>query len=164
MALPEHFLQEQKIRKSNRLISYDYSKNGMYFITICSSDKKCLFGKILTNKIQLNKIGKIIEKAIEQINCHYDNVSVDKYVVMPNHVHMIIALTAENHDCVNSNIPTIVGSMKRLATKQAGIKLWQKSFHDHVIRNQISFDQIWEYIDTNIIRWEMDELYCEEIV
>ena len=86
-------------RKKNRFENITYTENGVYFITICSKDKKCIFSKIipgadesLAPEIRLSKTGEIINTAINEIGNHYDNVSVVNYVIMPNHIHLLISI------------------------------------------------------------------------
>ena len=159
-------------RKSPRLKEYDYSMPGAYFVTICTHNKKHRFGQIINAKMQLNHFGRIVEQEILNIESYYSNVQIDKYVVMPNHIHMIISLseterinpfpTQKNYD-----IPNIVGKFKAGVTRNVGNAfmhsvvptLWQRSFHDHIIRSEEDFRKIWEYIDTNVLRWEDDCFY-----
>jgi len=93
-------MSELPIRKSNRLKGYDYSQNGAYFVTICAKDCAELFGRIIVGaascRPQLSEIGEIVESEILRLSHTYNGVSVDYYVVMPNHVHMIIAIYNED--------------------------------------------------------------------
>ncbi len=166
-------------RKQIRLKEYDYSQNGYYFVTICAKDRKCLFGTIDmvdkqtplvgadTIRPQLNEYGKYIEKSISEINNHYENVFVDKYVIMPNHIHMILVIRNDtnNRNTVSGRIvsaPTIsviVGQMKRWVSKMIGFSCWQKSFYEHIIRNELEYLKIYEYIENNPIKWKEDEYY-----
>jgi len=144
-------------RKSPRIPNYDYSTPNYYFITICTHRKKCIFG--LQNN--LTEIGKIVDRHICNIQLYYENVFVDKYVIMPNHIHLILVLK-HSADC--SDVPLIVGQFKRGVTKDIrGIFpemiVWQRSFHDHIIRNQVGYEKIWTYIDHNPIKWEEDCFY-----
>jgi len=82
-----------KKRKSTRLKNYDYSSSGWYFITICAQNRECLFGKIINNKMKLNKYGKIVDKKINELK-KYKNIGVDVYCIMPNHIHMIIIINS----------------------------------------------------------------------
>ena len=141
-------------RKNPRLKQYDYSTPNYYFITICSWDKTCMFG----NVTQLNSLGIIAQQKIQEITNHFPGVKVDKYVIMQNHVHAILILDGK------TNLSTVIGQYKAAVTKQCHIlrpnqKIWQASFHDHVIRNQADYERIWEYIDTNPARWLDDCFY-----
>ena len=145
-------------RKSPRIPNYDYSLPNYYFITVCTHEKKCIFG-LPGDQTQ---IGKIVEKHIRNISEYYDTVIVDKYVVMPNHVHMILVLKdAES----NPNVPLIIAQFKRGVTKEIhsiepNMTVWQRSFHDHIIRNQAGYEKIWTYIENNPQKWEEDCFYC----
>ena len=163
------------IRKNNRLEFYDYSQNGAYFITICTRDKQKIFwiddksqnsvgADIIRPHDKLNDLGLIVECAIEQITEYYPNTMIDKYVIMPNHVHILMRIENDEFNGRIISAPTIsiiIGQMKRWVSKQIGYPIWQKSFHDHVIRNEADYQRIWQYIDTNPIKWELD-CYCTE--
>lgn len=112
---------------------------------------------------QLSKPGKIVADAISNIQNHYPAVSVDHYVVMPNHLHLLLQI---NTDCdgrpmVAPTISQVVQQFKGVVTKQIGCSIWQKLFHDHVIRNQNDYLKIWEYIDSNPVKWKEDCFYKE---
>jgi len=145
-------------RRSPRIPNYDYSLPNYYFITICTHEKKCIFGF----PGEQTRIGKIVEKHIRKIPEYYDTVSVDKYVVMPNHIHMILVLKGDES---NPNVPLIIAQFKRGVTKEIhsmepNMAVWQRSFHDHIIRNQTGYEKIWTYIENNPQKWEEDCFYC----
>ena len=163
-------------RKPTRLKEYDYSTPGMYFITICTKDKK----KILSNIVVgdgvldvpqniLSDYGKVVEKYLLQMNDFYNHITVDKYVIMPNHIHLILSISSpENDFCfgtsrtpspTNSAVPKFISTFKRFCNRETCISIWQRSYHDHIIRNKKDYEKIWEYIDTNVIRWENDCFY-----
>ena len=155
-------------RKPNRLRDYDYSTPGAYFITICAKDRKQLLGKIVGDdahivpKNYLSNYGLICDKYINSINVKYENVTVDKYVIMPNHIHLIIFLSGTmKASSPTSNIESIIRSFKTMVTKEIGSSIWQRSYHDHVIRDENDYKKIWEYIDNNVTQWEMDCFYEE---
>lgn len=142
-------------RKYPRLKYFDYRSENYYFITICTYEKNCIFGK----PGMLNSRGKTVENAILQIPHHFSGIRLDKFVVMPNHVHFILEVEKKGSDLFNA-----VGSFKSSSTRmlhisELDLKVWQRSFYDHVIRNQKSYDKIWNYIDTNPIKWEEDCFY-----
>ena len=145
-------------RKHPRLKQYDYATPNYYFITICTKNKQCIFG----SPAKLNRCGKIAEDGILNIEKHFANVKVDKYVVMPNHVHMILILLPGS-----AGVPVIVGQYKSFVTKQIHSivpdkKVWQTSFHDHVVRDQADYERIWIYIDANPARWKDDCFYIPQ--
>ena len=103
-----------KNRKSNRLKDYDYSKNGMYFVTICTHNREELFGEIINGKIILNELGKIVEKYYLEIPKYHSHASLDVFVIMPNHLHGIIEIndpiTTVGADLVSAPAPDLVSS------------------------------------------------------
>ncbi|MEA4912232.1 MAG: transposase [Oscillospiraceae bacterium] len=153
-------------RKRMRLEGYDYSGCGAYFVTICVADRNALLWNaradiIRPNTPPLSQYGKIVETAIEQISSHYENVYVDKYCIMPDHVHMIVFITSDESGRIISapTLSVIIGSMKRWASKQIGFSIWQKSFNDRIIRNEQGHREVWQYIDQNPTKWEKDCFY-----
>ncbi|MTI81456.1 MAG: transposase [Firmicutes bacterium] len=155
-------------RKSNRLIGYDYSQYGAYFITICIKDRKKLlwqnvvgatFGRPI--ETSLSSIGKIVDTEIAKISDVYKNVTIKKYVIMPNHIHMIIVLQPDEgrRPQVAPTISRIIQQFKGSISKKLGFSIWQKSYYDHIIRNETEYQKIWEYIDTNPLKWEHDKYY-----
>ncbi len=133
------------VRKNPRIKGYNYAALNYYFITVCTKNKKCILGEAGA----VNELGSVVQRAIEEIPAHYSGVCVDKFVVMPNHIHAIIILYEGK-----SELTRIVGSFKSYVTKKAheiypDLEVWQTSFHDHVIRSQKSYETIWLYIDSN---------------
>ena len=144
-------------RKNPRMRHYDYTQPGYYFITICAKGKQCLFG----SPQRLNQYGEIAKWGLEEIEKHTQGIRVDKYVVMPNHIHGILVLTDHATD-----LSGIIGQYKSAVTRRIramrpDAEIWQTSFHDHVIRNQQDYLRIWNYIDTNPMRWEKDCFFVE---
>ena len=145
-------------RKSPRIPGYNYAVPNYYFITICTHDKKCIFGR----PDDLNVYGKIAEEKLKKIPELYPAVRLDKYVVMPNHVHGIFAV--ENELDGVRDLSVIIGQYKMAVTKEIRIyepnkNVWQRSYHDHVIRNQAGYEKIWMYIENNPLKWEEDCFY-----
>ena len=170
MELPE--------RKQNRILDYDYSQNGAYFITICTKDRKPLLSDIEGDEafIILKPYGEIAERWIRMISEKYPQVTVDKYVIMPDHIHMVFRIDsvgeafrlpcdsdAMQRSGTGNPSPTvgnIMGWYKYQVSKQInqlrntiGEKVFQRSYYDHVIRNQRDYEEIWEYIEKNPKRW-----------
>ena len=138
-------------RKKNRLENYNYSENGAYFITICVKDRKKILSDIVGDDAHIvpKRIGLIVEKYIKNAR------EIEKYIIMPDHVHMIIRI---NNGTMRASSPTnrissIVRSIKVLATKEVGKPIFQRSFYDHIIRNQEDYNEIWEYIENNPKKW-----------
>ena len=145
-------------RKSPRLKYYDYATPAIYFVTICTHEKRCIFGK----PNQLNQYGKIAENNIVRLSGHYPFVHVHHSVVMPNHIHMLISIcpTHENKTTLSSIIAAYkAGVSRQIHLLHPDIKIWQRSFHDHIPRNKESVEKIWHYIENNPIRWETDTFY-----
>ncbi len=167
--------KEYPKRKSNRLKGYSYSQNGIYFLTVCVKDKKCILGKIVGGgdldapQMILSDYGKIAEKYVCSINQAYKHITVMNYAIMPNHIHLIIELYSDNNvyrDAVttapaNDDIPVMISAFKKLVNKEIGFNIWQRSYHDHVIRNEVSFNTIWDYVEENPARWKKDCFYCD---
>ena len=156
-------------RKRIRLPNYDYSSPGAYFITICTQDRNCILSSIAVGaaisrptEVRLTRYGEIVDLAIRNISSIYPSISVDHYVIMPNHVHLILQIhSVEGGRMISApTVSTVVGQMKRWASRQAGAALWQKSYHEHVIRNENDYREIWEYIDTNPAKWAEDRYYA----
>jgi len=110
---------------------------------------------------QLSDYGNIVEIELKKIASHYTNVQIDKYVIMPNHVHMIIVVDGVKTGWASPSptLGNIVGGFKSGVSKRIGFSPWQRSFHDHIIRSQEDYAKIWQYIDENPIRWEEDCFY-----
>ena len=150
------------VRKSTRIPNYDYSSCNYYFLTICTHNRRCIFG----GPVSLNVYGVIAEEQLKRMDTHYDGVHVDKYVVMPNHVHMILKIDDTGY---NSNVNQIMaqyksGVSRRIRQISKEMQVWQRSFHDHIIRNQKSYEHIWNYIDGNPQCWEKDCFFVDQSV
>jgi len=159
---------EQLKRKLNRLENYDYSQNGAYFITICIKDRQELLWKQGVAATcgrpyeiaQLSEIGLLIDNEIQKIQMIYDNVRIDKYVIMSNHIHMIIILEDHNgRPQVAPTVSRIVKQFKGVISKHVGYTIWQKLFHDHIIRSKQGYQEIWQYINENPLKWKEDCYY-----
>ena len=149
-------------RKHPRLKEYDYSQNGAYYVTICVENHQCILGEIDEKRIMhLGHLGEITKKYIEQIEEHYQFVKLVNYVIMPNHVHLLIqkdippSVLLENEDSVKTSpsLQRIIHGLKTLTTKEIGRSIWQTSFYEHIIRNRSDIQRVSEYIDANPSRW-----------
>ncbi len=198
-------MAEYPKRKRNRLAGYDYSAPGAYFVTVCTHEKRCILGDVAVGEglappaVRLTSIGRVVESQILALPHRYPSLSVVKYVIMPNHVHLLLTLDKRENtggaspsptdpgmiscaggaspsptdpgmiSCAggaspSSTIPDMVCALKSLSSRQAkpdlsGMPLWQRSFHDHVIRNDQDYQMIWKYIDENPARWADDCFY-----
>jgi len=168
-------------RHSIRLKGFDYAQPGMYFVTICARNKEWLFGEIQDGKMELNEWGRIVEKCWYEIPKHFEHVSLNEFVIMPNHVHGIISIhSSRNHvgarhavplpknrkfaGAIPGSLSTIIGSFKSAATKRINESLlldhmnpWQRNFYEHIIRNMKDLNRIRTYIKENPAHWENDE-------
>jgi len=162
-------------RKRNRLKEYDYSNAGYYFVTICVNDHNDYFGKTYGTKCVLNEFGKTIKQILENIPVLYPYVTIDYYVIMPNHIHVIIIIDpSDNVSVVTSrdlspmnrlkskikSLSEIIGAFKTMSSKELhkkGLKnfKWQRSFYDRVIRNEKELYFIRQYIEQNPLRLEI---------
>jgi REP element-mobilizing transposase RayT len=168
-----------RTRKQVRLPNYDYSKNGFYFITICTKNRENIFGDIsvgaagwppaYTTGIQLNDFGKIVYEELKKSQIIRDEIILDQYVIMPNHVHCIIGIVADNNvggqpaAPTKGSLPSFVNGFKSAVTTRINIlrnmpgePVWQRSYYDHIIRNERSLNAIRQYILDNPINWEQD--------
>ncbi len=157
-------------RKPTRLPHYDYSTPGAYFITICTQDRKNLLGRIIGGdvleapSVRLSSFGEVVEACIASSK-QVHGIHIDKYVIMPNHIHMILQIVSADErpaTPANERLPRYISGLKRLVHKQTGAKLFQRSYHDHVIRDEKDYQRIWQYIDSNPALWEKDCLYSKE--
>lgn len=167
-------------RKSIRLPEYDYSKNGWYFVTICSQNRELYFKN--------NNVKQIIDNQWQKLKNKFDYIDLDEYVIMPNHLHGIVIIT---HRCCRGGVSTpickgevtsplqngvisplqkptlgqIIAYFKYQSTKYINIvlknppgqQLWQRNYYEHIIRNEKSLQQIREYIQLNPSKWEEDK-------
>jgi putative transposase len=167
-------------RKSLQLNQYDYAQGGAYFITICTHNHKCLFGKIIGGKMILNDPGEITRHCWLGMTNHFSMVVLDEYIIMPNHMHGIIILndnTVARHAVplrhfeqfgkpTRQSIPTIIRSFKSAATKHInethkipGLPVWQSNYFEHIIRHESELLKTREYIIYNPMHWTSDENY-----
>ena len=147
-------------RKHIRLREYDYSQNNFYFVTICTHNKALLFGL----GERLTDYGECAEKCLLTIHSIFPCVRLDKYVIMPNHIHAIIVI---DHDTAASmyagpTLGTVIGNYKAAVSREIhqidpNQIVWQARYYDHVIRNQQDYEAVWRYIDENPLKWELDE-------
>ncbi|MFH1061568.1 MAG: transposase [Candidatus Omnitrophota bacterium] len=165
-------------RKKHRLKDYDYTQNGLYYVTICTYDRELLFvgprRDVAYTIYEINENGKIVQDEWTKIEQLRNNIVLDEYVIMPNHIHGIIIIndtatsrrgpTGKFGKPISGSLSTIIGLFKTAVTKRInqkrntpGKSVWQKSFYDHVIRNDTSLQNIREYIRNNPLTWDNDE-------
>ena len=178
MALPRH-------RRSLRLQGYDYTWPGAYFVTVCTFERRSLFGPIHDGAMQLNELGKIVEQAWLQTGVLRSRVKLDVYAIMPNHIHGIIFIQGEmngssflsasdkgratgsplrNPSLPAGSLGAMLAQFKSQATREAKAKgllgqapLWQRHYYEHIIRDEEDLNRIREYILNNPQRWSEDQ-------
>ena len=161
-------------RKHPRLDNYDYSSAGAYFVTICTQNRRCVLSRIVgrglapaeTDGIEYTTFGKIAEEQLLLLENRYPCLSVDRYVIMPNHIHVILVLEDAAGASPRPTIMDAICAYKSLTTrecKKAGMaeKIFQTSFYEHIIRGREDYEEIVKYIYKNPTRWYYDELYAE---
>ena len=158
-------------RKPNRLPYYDYSTPGAYFITICTQNKIPFLSTIVGGGaldapfVRLTRSGQTAQQYILSGN-RIPGITVDKFVIMPNHIHLILLVdktashgTSKAPSPTNTVIPHFVSTFKRFCHRDLGQVIFQRSYHDHVIRDEKDYLKIWQYIDNNPARWQEDCFY-----
>jgi putative transposase len=159
-----------------RLRGYDYSRPGAYFVTICTFQRFCLFGEITADTVRLTALGNAVENTWRAIPGHNPHVELDSFVVMPNHVHGILCIReyvgakhasplpvgygGSSRGSLSAIIQGLKSSVSRGAHRQGSIThrpIWQRGFHDRVIRDEAELERIRSYIEENPLRWSLDE-------
>ena len=148
--------------KRLRLAEYDYSETGAYFVTFCTRDRKPLLSLLNPGKddthapeLHLSSIGSVVQTAILQIPNRYSGVTVDQYIIMPNHVHLLLWLPEQQ----SPKLGRIIQQLKGYVTKQCGQTVWQDKYYDHIIRNEKDYLVKCQYIQNNPAKWLEDEYY-----
>ncbi|MBI4962140.1 MAG: transposase [Desulfomonile tiedjei] len=172
---------ERHNRRSIRLMDYDYSQSGAYFVTICTTDRASVLGEISDGQVSLNELGEIVAETWQWLERHYEYLELDEWLVMPNHLHAIVVIGdslcrgASGSALIpggSRTAPTaarrkplgrLIGSFKTVSTKQIneirkspGMGLWQRNYYEHVIRSEKSLNAIREYIEANPFHWQDD--------
>jgi REP element-mobilizing transposase RayT len=164
---------ERRKRKNIRLEKYDYGRPGSYFVTICTKERHHFLWDprglselcvgAACGRPRLSNIGQVVDREIQKLNEIYPAIKVNKYVIMPNHVHLLLCILSSDGGRPQAapTLPRIVNQFKGSVTKAVGYSVWQKSYHDHIIRNDADYLRIWQYIDTNPEKWREDCYYKE---
>lgn len=170
-------------RRSIRLRDYDYSQPGAYYVTICTHERRCLFGKIADSEVRLNSLGHAIRHHWQDLPNHHAGVELDEYVVMPNHLHGIVVIGESSGEIVGMpaegeaglaptpavvhsrrkpTLASVIGSFKSACTRtinrqlERPITLWQRGYYEHVIRSEAALARIRQYIEDNPATWALD--------
>jgi REP element-mobilizing transposase RayT len=161
-------------RRSIRVQDFDYSQPGAYFVTICTHNKRCLFGNINDGRMILNQLGLEAKQCWENIPEHFPHVSLDAYVVMPNHIHGILIISEKINAATGASSTGRKrphGTSKTLGSVVRGFKigvskwirknteiheLWQRNYFERIIRTDKELVRFQDYIIDNPMQWEMD--------
>jgi putative transposase len=162
-------------RQSIRLPAFDYRSGGAYFVTICTRNRECIFGSIEQGKLRPSRRGLVAQSRWADIPAHHENVTLDAFVLMPNHLHGVVFLNSRATQVsplqlkrpamgpTPGSLGAIMGSFKSAVSREinrrrpgAGDHLWQRNYYEHVIRNDRSLYEIRTYILGNPQRWEHD--------
>ena len=155
-------------RKNLRLKGFDYSRPGAYFITVCTKGRKQLLGSVVGGDAhiapytKLSATGNVVQKYLSSIP------GIGAYVIMPNHVHMIIHISSSDllQGPMWASAPTgvtvanLVKSWKTLVSKELGYSIWQRSYYDHIVRDEQEYIRLIQYIEENPAKWCDDTYYC----
>ena len=162
---------ECPVRKQIRLKGYDYNQNGVYFLTLCAKGRTPIFSKIVGRglldapEVQLTEAGRCVQETMIYLTEHDPALHIEASVIMPNHVHILLAIRAREGGAsgrprpTEMRVPKFVSSLKRYTNRLCARPLWQTSYHDHIIRDDNDFLNHWTYIDQNPARWSDDEYY-----
>jgi putative transposase len=173
-------------RKTIRLENYDYSQANLYFLTVCTLNRECIFGQMQKCRdgvspfpfiFELNRQGEIVNNYWEEISKHFMNVETDEFIIMPSHIHGIIKINGKTDNVgagsprplmdmdykFNPNLGQVIAYFKYQSTKMinqisgtAGKQIWQRNYYEYIIRSEKDFQNIREYILFNLQKWESD--------
>ena len=176
-------MEELQKRKSVRLTDADYNA-GVFFLTLCTKNRRCMLASVENAQssqepvgtgvldgpqVKLTHYGRTAEQYIRQISEFYKHLSVEHYVIMPNHIHLILSVEASENGPSRTPVPTMqnsavsqfVSTLKRFCNRAYGENIWQSRSYDHIIRNREDYEEHVRYIAENPMRWYFDELYAE---
>jgi REP element-mobilizing transposase RayT len=165
-------------RRSIRLKGYDYAQAGLYYITICTQNRACLFGEIQNGEMNLNDAGKMVENEWFKLPQRFQNIQLREYIVMPNHFHAILEILGatlvvapNNNTVAPTALGGMIGAFESITTveyirgvknnnwKPFNGKLWQRNYWEHIIRSEQSYNRISKYIFDNPENWKSSKLY-----
>ncbi len=180
-------MDDRPRRRRLRLEGYDYSRNGAYFVTVCTHERKCTLGAVPVGAIhespvvRLSWAGQCVADTIALLPDRFPMVSVEHSIVMPNHIHLLLLISepaqgaireSPLHRCAEtgnrrSRLSQVVGYLKMNASKKIHqqipqMAVWQRGYHDHIVRDEDDFLRIWSYIEENPLKWELDRYYRPE--
>jgi REP element-mobilizing transposase RayT len=148
-------------RRTLRLPHYDYTFPGAYFLTICTHRRASIFGQITDGAMSLGPFGEAAAACWRDLPSHYPNANLDAFVVMPNHVHGILLMQEVSQSA--RGLSEVVRGFKTFSARRinalratAGKPLWQRGYHEHIVRGEADLQKIRDYIATNPARWAVD--------
>ncbi|PIX48030.1 MAG: transposase, partial [Armatimonadetes bacterium CG_4_8_14_3_um_filter_66_20] len=152
-------------RRSIRLPEYDYSTPGAYFVTICTQDRQCLFGDITDDAMRPNEAGRMVEAWWRELTSKFPTTSADAHILMPNHVHGIVAIEREDGAPLGAMVQwfkTMTTNAYIQGVRQDGWapfpgRLWQRNYFERIVRDDDELFETREYIASNPVNWEHDE-------
>jgi putative transposase len=150
-------------RRSIRLDGYDYSRVGVYYVTICVQGRACLLGNVVDGSVRLSPDGVLVDNCWRRISAHFPNVVLDAWIVMPNHLHGLIKITPPPPNIPARTLGQVVAWFKYQSTcavdEQRGEPvrpLWQRNYYEHVVRDDADLERIRAYIAHNPRCWQPD--------
>ncbi|MDD5341240.1 MAG: transposase [Patescibacteria group bacterium] len=175
----EYFKNKYRV-PSTRLGHWNYADEGFYYVTICTKDRKCCLGEIKDNNVYLSEVGKVVFDCWLEIPKHFNNIRLDDWIIMPNHVHGIIQIECDENDfakncrdrvypvstrnkfghvkpkSLSSVVNTFKGAVTRKCHENNPDFKWQDNYYEHIIKNDEDYARIKEYIANNPVNWEFD--------
>jgi len=155
---------QQKYHKHIRYKPFDYTNQGSFFVTICTNNKKHLFGYITNGITHLSPIGSLAENQLMKLPERFPQTKVGPHVIMPNHLHFILTIFIDPV-VPRIHLGQIIGTFKSLTFQEAKVdypyRIWQNNYYERIIRNEREYNAIAEYIMTNPINWSADEYHNE---
>lgn len=159
-------MEERPARKALRLKGWDYGEKGVYFLTFCVSRMRCVLSTVRRGDLYgrppltLTPIGKCVSQAIEEV-LSPPGIRLEHFAVMPNHVHLLLTLEQASPHAIARAVGAVKSRSIFLAARQGlDVKgLWQRGYHDHIVRDEKDFLGIWTYIENNPLKWELDRYY-----
>lgn len=154
-------------RKRNRKLDFDYTQDAIYFVTILTRKKIHYFGRVKGGKMFLNEFGNVVEKQILWLENKYVYFELHNFVVMPNHIHLLFRIDSTKSEEENikiKSVSSLMGTLKTTSSKQIHLLgnedfSWHRSFHDHIVRSNLRYERIDNYITNNPEKWDDDKFF-----
>ena len=172
-------MDDRPRRRPLRLEGYDYSRDGAYFVTVCTAGRRNLFWEDAAvgagprpARPPLNAYGELVAQIWAALPDHIPNLILEQFVVMPNHIHGLLRIEGDRaglEPAPTVPLGEIVRQLKTFSARQInqirgtpGAAVWQRGYHDHIVRDEDDFLRIWSYIEENPLKWELDRYYRPE--